>query len=85
MPVRDALENIGHDYGCNDNHYTSLNLMTCQTHIVHRDRPGLRLNSGALGDRKRGELSFIHSKLNCPFINCGDKKEERSHKPQFLS
>ncbi len=85
MPVRDALENIGRDYGCNDNHYTSFNLTTCQTHIVHRGRPGLRRNSGALGVGKRRELSFVHSKLKHPFVNCGDKKEERSYKPQFLS
>ena len=87
MPVRDALDNIGHDYGCNDNHYTSLNFMMRQTHIVHRGRPGLCRNSGTLGDslRKQRELLFIHSKLKYPFVNCGDKKEECSNKPQFLS
>jgi hypothetical protein len=85
MPVRDALENIAHDYGCNDNHYTSLNLITRQAHIVHRDRPGLRRNSGALGCRKRRELSFVYSKLKHPFVNRGDKIEECSNKPQFLS
>jgi hypothetical protein len=75
MPVKDALEKIGHDYGCNDDHYTSLNLVTCQTHIVHRGRPGLRRNSGALGARKRRELLFVDSKLKRPSVNCGDKKE----------
>jgi hypothetical protein len=85
MPVRDALENIGHNYGCNDSHCTSLNLMARQTYLVHRGRPGLRRSSGALGDRKRRELLFVHSKLKRPFVNCGDKIEECFHKPQFLS
>jgi len=87
MPVRDALDNIRNDHGCNDNNYTPFDLMTCQTHIVHQGRPEMRRNrdSGALGDRTRRELSFVHSKLKTPIINCEDKKEVCSNEPQFLS
>lgn len=86
MPVKDPLGNIGPDNGRNDNHHITPKLVTCQTCIVvHQGRPGLRWNSGALGDRKRRELLFVDSELKWPSLNCGDKKEECSKKPQCVS
>ena len=33
IPIRDTLNNIGHDYSCDNNQYASPNLTICQLHI----------------------------------------------------